>query len=232
MKKLFTFILFLTSQIFAANSIILVGSTFDYPPVTYIESGQYKGHDIRIMQAFAKDNNLTIKFVKTTWPTLSKYLLDNKFTIAIGGISATTERKQLFLLSSPIGTSRKVPLIRCADMQKFNSVSKINSPNTRIVENIGGTNQKFAEENFSSANIILVNNNQLPFAYLSNKKADVMFTDNIEAEYKHQKNPKLCIAKLEKQFPASDKIFLFNKTEAGQELNLMFNKWWAIHKKI
>lgn len=232
MKKFIFINLILIANIFANSPVLLlVGSTFDYPPLNYIESGNYQGHDIKIIEEFAKDNNYKIQFVKTTWPTLTDDLLKNKFYVAIGGISYNEQRKSLFLLSDPIGYFRKVAVIRCNDSDKFDTESKINRPGIRIVENIGGTNQKFAEDLFGRANIIIVQNNQLPFSILSSESADVMFTDNIEAEYVHKNNPKLCVAKLDQTFPSTNKVVLFKKTHSGKDAYLKFNKWWPTHKK-
>lgn len=230
MKTFIILILIFTTNLFADSPILLVGSTFDYAPLTYMENGQCLGSDIKIMQKFAKDNNYTLKFIVTTWQTLSKDLLDDKFCVAIGGISYDEERGKNFLLSNPISNFHKVALIRCDDIEKFISESSINTSKTRIVENIGGTNQKFAKLFFPNAKLILVENNQLPFSFLLKNQADVMFTDNIEAEYVQKINPKLCIAKIDTKYSSSNKVFLFNKTSKGAEVCFKFNKWWATHK--
>lgn len=221
----------LVSSAVAANSIV-VGSTFDYPPLTYIQNNQYLGDDVKIIQEFAADNKLDVKFVKTTWPTLSQDLQNNKFDIAVGGISENAIRKKLFLLSVPYGHSSKVPLIRCSDSTKFTSLSTIDLPQTRVVENKGGTNESFAKIIIKNAPITVVNDSQQPFLDLLNNKADVMFTDDIEASYRHQLMPKLCVAKLDERFPVTNKVFLFGKTIRGKELQRQFNSWWKSKHKF
>jgi cyclohexadienyl dehydratase len=72
---------------------ILVGTTGDYPPLTEKTATGFTGKDIEIITAFAKDKQLNIQFVATSWPTLSNDLLKGKFTLAVGGISATTKQR-------------------------------------------------------------------------------------------------------------------------------------------
>ncbi len=205
---------------------ITVGSCFDYPPLTYISNGSYVGSDIKIIQDFAKDNNMTIHFIKTSWPKLEEDLKNNVFDVAVGGINDTSSRRKKFLLSDNIGSSRKVALIRCEDINRFKTLAAIDQSSIKVVENKGGANQDFAFNTLKKAQITVVKNNQLPFDYLLNKQADVMFTDNIEAFYKHNTQPKLCEANLDKEFPVSFKVFLFAKNSSGKKLQKQFNVWW------
>lgn len=226
MKKLLIFCLCYSLKALSSPLPILVGSTFDYPPLTYIENHQYMGHDIEIIQNFAKNNQLDIKFIPTQWQTLNQDLLEQKFAIAVGGISINPTRQQLFLLSKPIDFSQKVVLMRCNNLKKFNTTLAINQPTTKIVENKGGTNQSVAEASFPKAQLLIVDNNQLPFIYLIKNKADVMLTDSIEAKYVTQKKPQLCFSDLHNAFPQTAKVFLFNKTTTGQKLQQQFDQWW------
>lgn len=231
MKKIFKILLglILISNVYSvsAKNIINVGSCFDYPPLTYINNtGKYSGSDIQIIEDFAKDNNITIHFVKTSWPKLEDDLKSEKFDIAVGGISNSLNRQKLFLLSEPITNTQKVPLIRCEDINRFRTLDSIDQPSTRVIENEGGTNQKFAISILKVAPITIVKNNKMPFDYLINKQADVMFTDSIEAIYKHSIEPKLCVAKIDKDFPVSYKVFLFTNNDLGTKLHQQFNSWW------
>jgi cyclohexadienyl dehydratase len=214
------------------NSFILVGTTGDYPPLTYNTESGYQGIDVQIIKDFAKSNKLHIKFIPTTWPSLSKDLSSGKFTIGVGGISANSGRAQFFYLSDAIESSAKVPLIRCSDNNRFTSFATIDTNGVVIVENRGGTNQEFAINHIKSATLILIPQNYQALSRLteSHDPADVMFTDNIEAQYRHQINPRLCIATIPDKFPSSNKVFLFAKTERGKQLYKLFNQWWSLNK--
>ena len=230
MKFILILLTCMITPLFAATNELVVGSTFDYPPLTYLQDGKYLGDDIKMMQDFSRDNKFILQWVKTSWPNLKNDLLTNKFTVAAGGISDNLERRKLFLISNPLYVTRKAALIRCADISKFRTLAAIDSSTTRVVENAGGTNRQFAAGNLKNAQIITVANNQLPFEYLLQNKADVMFTDDVEVNYKHQKNSLLCMAKLDAQFPATNKVVLFANNENGKRLQLKFNAWWQNNK--
>ncbi len=221
-----------TACSYAHTKILLVGTTGDYPPLTLKTESGYVGTDIQIIQEFAQAKKLSIKFISTTWPSLTQDLLNHKFDVAVGGISENPTRNKLFYLSQPITTTAKAALIRCNDQQRFKSLASIDTESVLIVENRGGTNQDFALSNIKSASILLVPHNQDALARLTNSKnlADVMFTDDIEIKYRQQINPQLCFAKIPEQFPRVNKVFLFAKTNTGHKLQIIFDQWWLKNK--
>ncbi len=214
------------------NNVILIGTTGDYPPLTYRTESGYRGKDIKIIMDFAAAEHRIIKFIPTTWQTMSEDLLNDKFNIAVGGVSDNPKRRELFYLSDAIASSAKVPLIRCSDRERFTKFANIDSESIVVVENRGGTNQDFALQHIQHAALVLYPQNDKALAGLSNLKTptDVMFTDDVEVQYQHQINPLLCLANIPEKFPASNKIFLFAKTNKGQKLNKLFNSWWRLNK--
>jgi cyclohexadienyl dehydratase len=214
----------------AAPSELLVGTPGDYPPLSYRTSaGAYTGHDIQIIQDFAAAHQLTVKFVATTWSTLNQDLANNKFAVAVGGISQNPVRTQKFLLSKPVGFTQKAALIRCSDRERFSSLAAIDQESVIVVENRGGTNQDFALATLQTAPILLLSDNFKALARLTSTTApaDVMFTDDVEISYRKQLNPELCQAQLAQTFPLTAKVFLFNRNNSGYELSTQFNAWWA-----
>lgn len=218
------------SMSFASEKIITVGTTGDYKPLTWYDAKTkiFSGTSVQLVEQFAKDNHLKIKFVKTTWPMLSSDLKANKFEMAIGGISVTPERSKDFLLSNPIETSGKMALIRCTDKKKYTNLKSIDQVSVKVVENRGGTNEKFALNNLHQATLIIVPNNHLPFTYLRHKWADVMFTDAIEAKYKASQKIGLC-AVTGYQYDQVAKVAIFNKNQ--ESLQKEFNQWLKVHAK-
>lgn len=210
-----------------AGQALLVGTTGDYKPLTWFDpaTGQYSGEAIDLVKAFAAANGYDITFVRTTWPTMERDLHDGKFQMAAGGISRTPERENDALLSDPIGSTGKVALVRCGDQQKYESLAEINRQTTRVVENRGGTNEKFALSNIDKATVIIVPNNAMPFDYLKTNKADVMFTDSTEAAYQQKLHNGLCAVHPDQPYTHVDKVFLFRKNEAA--LRDAFDRWLA-----
>ena len=83
------------------KELLLVGTTGDYNPVSFLnkETNTYEGIDIELSQLYAKEHNLKLKFIPTTWPTLLEDTIDNKFDFAICGITITEKRLKNALMT-------------------------------------------------------------------------------------------------------------------------------------
>ncbi|MCL1125323.1 transporter substrate-binding domain-containing protein [Shewanella surugensis] len=215
----------------SAAEQLLVGTTGDYRPLTWLDepSHVFSGEAIELLQRFAKDEGFEVTFVQTHWPELSTDLASGRFQMAVGGISATQGRAEQFLVSVPIAVFGKTALMRCRDQSRFNDFHDIDRTGIRIVENRGGTNERFALSRIKKATLIIVPNNHLPFRYLVENKADVMFTDSIEVDYISRINPLLCGLRSKKRYTTSEKVFLFRRDEVA--LQKKFNTWFKKQKK-
>jgi cyclohexadienyl dehydratase len=195
---------------------LAVGTTGDYPPLT-AWSGQEagpSGFSIAVMKALGADLNLVVDFVPTTWQEMSQDLANGRFRIAVGGISASVARSREFLLSVPLLVDGKVPLVRCEDQDTYTSLEAINQPSCRVVENQGGTNHEFAKRMLPRSQLIVKEDNKLPFKALAMNEADVMITDRIEARYRSLiSNGTLCVANLKSGSPLTTqfKVFMLRK---------------------
>lgn len=174
---------------------ILVGTTGDYQPMSYFdkEKNVYVGFDIALAEDLAKSLNVKIKYVNTSWSNLMHDTVNNKFDVAISGITITEERKILALMSNGYLQNGKTILCRKEDAHKYISLDTINNPNVRLIENPGGLNEKFARKYLPKAKLIIHNVNEEIPELITRKKADVMITEVIEALYYANKNPKLAV---------------------------------------
>jgi cyclohexadienyl dehydratase len=213
-----------------AQKPLTVGTTGDYRPLTWLDpkTGHYVGEAIDLVEAFAAAEGYEVTFVPTTWPTMMSDLQAGRFQMAAGGISDTPEREQEVLVSDPVGTTGKVALVRCGDEAKYGSLDAIDQAGTRVVENRGGTNQRFALTEMDKAVVIVVPSNAMPFEYIRDGKADVMFTDSTEATYYEQQHSGLCAVHPDQPYTHVDKVFLFRRDEKA--LHDAFDAWFASHK--
>ena len=195
------------------NNVLKIGMTGDYPPITYYDpqTKSYSGYAVDMAKKFGKYLNVEISFVKTSWPTLTNDLKSGKFDIAMGGITSTPERAKDFFLSNPVYYTGKCPLIRKIDKKKYANFKDIDKPDVRVVENLGGTNLEFAKSHLHYAKLVIVPENKMAFEYLLQKKADVMFTDNIEAVYRQKIMPSLHALNPNHPYTRTAKIYLINK---------------------
>ena len=84
-----------------ASGKILVGSTGDYKPMSYLnkETGKYEGFDAEMAESLAKALGVKLEYVPTMWKTLQADTLAGKFDVAICGITVTDARKAVMAMS-------------------------------------------------------------------------------------------------------------------------------------
>ncbi len=172
---------------------ILVGTTGDYKPFSYLnpDTGKYEGHDIDAAKKLGEALGVEVRFVKTTWKTLIDGILENKYDIAMCGITRTLSRAKKVGFTDPYIKVGKCPLIRKADKDKFKTLKDIDQPGVKIGVNPGGTNEKFVRANIKNAEIIIIPKNLSIPEKLAKGEIDVMITDNIEAIIVSKNMPEL-----------------------------------------
>src|SRR5215510_8480260 len=162
-----------------------IGMTGDYLPFTYLDKStqKFRGFDVDMAEALGKALGVKVEYVPTAWPQLMKDFEADNFDIAMGGISITLERQKKGLFSTPIMREGKTPIARCADKDKYATISDIDKPGTRVIVNPGGTNERFARANVKAADIRVHNDNVTIFEEIARGNADLMMTDSSETRY-------------------------------------------------
>lgn len=181
---------------------IRVGTTGDYLPMSYYrqDTNEYVGFDIELVEMLAQELNVEIEYVQTSWPTLMEDTLNNKFDIAICGITITEDRKQKALMSDAYLNNGKTILTRIEDIDKYQSLDDINKPEVRVMVNPGGLNEKFAKENLPNSTLIIHENNaEIPFL-IGDGEADIMITEIMEAAYYINVDDRIAAPLIDKPF--------------------------------
>lgn len=162
---------------------ITVGTTGDYKPMSYLDkaTGKYEGFDTELSQLLAKSLGVEVKFVPTTWKTLTADTMAGKFDVAICGITRTYARQQVMDMSDGYLKFGKTILCRKADAKKFKSEADLNNPKVRVMVNPGGTNEKFALSNLPNCTLLVHPQNAEIPSLIAEGKADVMITETMEA---------------------------------------------------
>lgn len=187
-----------------ARGTIRIGTTGDYIPMSYLnpETGEYEGIDAELSKIIADSLGVKIEYVPTTWPTLTADTLEDKFDIALCGISRNFARAKIMAMSDAYGEGAfgKTILCRQEDAKKFLSLADIDKPNVRVMINPGGTNEKFAKANLKKAKLIVHQENADIPRQIAENNADIMITETVEAAQYIRKDRRLAAPLMDKPF--------------------------------
>lgn len=185
------------------NGVLLAGTTGDYHPLTFLEpDGSYTGFGIEVAENIAKGLGVSIKFVPTSWPTLTADVLEEpqKFDLAIGGITITEKRLESMLMSDGYLANGKTILCRREDADRFKSLEDIDKPEVKVMVNPGGTNELLAREKLTHATIIVHQSNLEIPSLIAEGAADIMITEITEAPYYTSMDDRLAAPLIDKPF--------------------------------
>ncbi len=193
-----------------------VGMTGDYAPYSVRGAdGHVSGADVQMAQELARSLGVVLLIVPTTWKTLQADLADDRYDIAMGGVSVTPDRAAIGDFSIPVLHDGKRPIVRCADKDRFTSIDSIDQAGVRVVVNPGGTNERFARANLTHAALAEHADNRTIFGEIAAGRADVMVTDGAEVDYQARLNPGiLCPAMVSDSFDHFDKAYWMTRDPA------------------
>ena len=180
-------------QKISASGVLRVGTTGDYAPFSLEEHGSLNGSDIELAQRLAAQLHAHAVFIHTSWGSLADDLSRGAFDVAMGGISITPAREAQGAFSVPYFSGGKTILARCSDSRRFRAgIGSVDRAKVRVIVNPGGTNEQYVRAHIHHARIVVFPDNRGIFSELSAGHADVMITDDIEAELQSRHYPGLC----------------------------------------
>ncbi|WP_120996158.1 transporter substrate-binding domain-containing protein [Stutzerimonas urumqiensis] len=209
---------------------LTVCTTGDYKPYTYLrDDGTYEGIDIALAESLAKSLGVKIEWEPTRWKTLMPDFLDGSCDIAVGGISISLERQKNAFFSDPIAVDGKIPLVRCDDVARYQTIEQLNQPSVRLIEPPGGTNEAFVRRELPNAQLELFEDNTVIFKQVADGEADVMITDASEALYQKRNYPGLCAVNPDHPLQFSEKAFLLPRDDVAWKAYV--DQWLRLAKK-
>ncbi|HUH92084.1 MAG TPA: transporter substrate-binding domain-containing protein [Casimicrobiaceae bacterium] len=198
----------------AKRGALRVCTPGDYKPFALAKAdGTFEGLDVDLVQSIAKSLGVEAKFVKTTWPKLMDDFVD-KCDIAVGGISVTLERQKRAFFSSPYMVNGKAPITKCENAAKFQTIADIDKPGVTVIENPGGSNERFARANFKQAKIVIFDDNTRIFDEILKGNADVMISESVEAIVQSKLHPGLCAVNPDKPLQYGEMAYLIPRGDA------------------
>lgn len=175
------------------SGVLKVCSPGDYKPFSIaLADGHFEGLDVDLMASLASSLGAKVEFVKTTWGNLMDDFTAGKCDIAAGGISVSLDRQKKAWFAAAYMVNGKTPLVRCADVARFQNVAAIDQPGVKVIANPGGSNERFARANFKTAQLTIHPDNIGIFNEVLTGKADVFVTESAEAIVQQKLVPGLC----------------------------------------
>ncbi|WDE01516.1 gamma subclass chorismate mutase AroQ [Thalassomonas actiniarum] len=175
-----------------SEKILYVGTTGDYRPFSFYADNKRAGIDIVLARDLARTLGASAVFLPTSWPGLLADLGTGQYDIMMSGISKKLFRQQLGLFSDSYHSGGKTPISLCRKKHQYNSLEKIDHPQTRLIVNKGGTNQRFVNQHIKQAQVLVHGDNTTVFEQILAGRADVMITDKIEVAVQAKNHPQLC----------------------------------------
>jgi chorismate mutase-like protein len=211
-----------------ARGVLRVGTTGDYKPFSYrVGTGGFIGLDVALAGDLAKTLGVKLQIVPTTWGAMMADLGEDRFDLAMGGVSISLERQKRAWFSIPYLRDGKTPIARCEDARKFQTLADIDRPEVRLIVNPGGTNERFARANVPHAPLTVFPDNVAIFDRIAAGEADVMITDAIETRLQQRLHPRLCAIHPDAPFDFSEKAVLLPRDAA---LKAYVDQW--LHQAI
>jgi cyclohexadienyl dehydratase len=206
-----------------AAGVLRVGTTGDYTPFSLVQlDGSYEGADIDMAHDLAVRLGVRLEFVATVWAPLLDDFLEDRFDIAMGGVTVTPARAEKAFFSVPTFVDGKRPLCRLEDRDRFTSVAAIDRNGVRVIANPGSANEAFARANFTRASVSIHHDNASVFIEIVAGRADVMVTDGLEADHQARLHPELCAVPVKAPFTRLEKAYMFARDPA---LKAFIDSW-------
>ena len=186
----------------------------DYKPFSLARpDGTYEGLDVDLVESMAKALGVKAQFVKAPWAKLMDTFLEH-CDIAVGGISVTLDRQKRAFFTEPYMVNGKAPITKCENVRKFQTIADIDKPGVTVIENPGGSNERFARANFKQAKIVIFDDNTKIFDEILKGKADVMISESVETIVQQKLHPGLCAVNPEKPLQYGEMAYLLPRGDA------------------
>ncbi len=209
------------------SGVLRVGTPADYRPFAMDENGAIVGHDIDVIEAMAAAAGWKVEYVKTPWKGIEAGVKENRFDVAVGGITQTLARTSWGAFLPGYAPFGKVALVRKSELGKYRTLEDLNQPSVRVIKNPGGTNEQFVLKNLVKAQVSTHEKNfEIP-GLIAEGRGDVMITETAEAKLYARKDARLAAAFLEHPLtPVNEMGFLMPKDDP--DFNRVMGYLWHL----
>ena len=105
------------------------------------------------------------------------------------------------------------------NVARFQTVADIDQPGVTVIENPGGSNERFARANFTKAKIVIFPDNTTIFDEILKGNADLMIAESVEVIVQQKLRPGLCAVNPEKPLQYGEMAWLLPRGD------VVFKAW-------
>jgi glutamine transport system substrate-binding protein len=158
------------------GKVYKVGVDTTYPPFEFKEGNDYKGIDIELINAIAKNQGFKIELSPMDFGGIIPAMQANQLDVAIAGMSITEERKKIVDFSAPYFDAGLTLIVK-DDNSAIKSINDLKGKKVAVKKGTSGA--KYATDNASKLGITVVQFNDSPamFQEVSNGNADALIED-------------------------------------------------------
>ena len=175
-----------------SGRLLRVGTSGDYPPFSDAmdEAPGFRGFDVDVASAFARDMGYELAWVRFRWPVLAAGLSTDRFDLAMSGVTVRPDRSALGRFSVPVLESGAVVLFRETALTfpigavadgGARAARDLDRPGMTIAVNRGGHLERVARAEFSRAKVMTIPDNAMVREALVSGAVNAVLTDTIEA---------------------------------------------------
>ncbi|XJZ27904.1 transporter substrate-binding domain-containing protein [Bacillota bacterium Lsc_1132] len=160
----------------SSEKVYKVGVDTTYPPFEFKEGNEYKGIDIDLINAIAKNQGFKIQLMPMDFGGIIPAMQANQLDVAIAGMSITDERKKIVDFSQPYFDAGLTVVVK-KDNTSIKSVNDLKGKKVAVKK--GTTGAKYAVDNAAKLGIEVVQFNDSPamFQEVANGNADALIED-------------------------------------------------------
>lgn len=167
-----------------------VGTSGDYSPFSSGAGSpgdaeafgrELHGFDIDLIRTFARETGRRVEFVRFRWPQLSADLADDRFDLAVSGVTVRADRSLVGRFSVPVARSGAVLLVRAGDGER--AIETFDAPGVTLAVNQGGHLERVTRAHFPRASIRPIERNRDVLNELVSGRAQAVVTDTLEAPH-------------------------------------------------
>jgi polar amino acid transport system substrate-binding protein len=161
-----------------AKKELVVGTAADMPPLNMtLKEGQIIGVEADLAFLFASGMGVKLTLKPIPFNELLPALEAGQVDMVLSGMTITTPRNLKVAFAGPYFASGKSVLVKEANVDSLDELSKINNPDKVLVALKGSTSQLFAERFVPKAKLMLTDNYDQAVAMVRDGRAQAMVAD-------------------------------------------------------